>query len=166
LYGQLVKRRKRQKVVFTTTRMVWGARADLTVAYAVHGFSHCIQTAFIEWVNLTLRQSIAPLTRKTWSLPRSDAHLLRHVEWGRAYFTFVARISRCPMDHGQGHGLGTHRPRLDYSGVRQYPIHYLTRDGFCLAPGQTPGHAKQIGFGLSIFFRKIFYTSIPATYQA
>jgi len=88
LYGQLVKRRERKKVVFTTMRMVWGTRADLTVAQAAHGFSHCIQTAFIERVNLTLRQSIAPLTRKTWSLPCSEAHLLRHIEWGRAYYHF------------------------------------------------------------------------------
>jgi IS1 family transposase len=88
LYGQLVKRRERKKVVFTTMRMVWGTRADLTIAQAAHGFSNLIQTAFIERVNLTLRQSIAPLTRKTWSLPRSEAHLLRHLEWGRAYYHF------------------------------------------------------------------------------
>ena len=69
-------------------RMLWGTRADLTVAQATQGYSHCIQTAFIERVNLTLRQSIAPLTRKTWSLPRSEAHLLRHIEWGRAYYHF------------------------------------------------------------------------------
>jgi len=88
LYGQLVKRRERHKVVFTTMRMVWGTRADLTIVHAAHGFSPCIQTAFIERVNLTLRQSIAPLTRKTWSLPRYEAHLLRHIEWGRAYYHF------------------------------------------------------------------------------
>jgi IS1 family transposase/transposase-like protein len=86
LYGQLVKRRERRTVVFTTMRMVWGKRADLKRAQAAHGFSHCIQTAFIERVNLTLRQSIAPLTRKTWSLPRSEAHLLLHIEWGRGYY--------------------------------------------------------------------------------
>ena len=86
LYGQLVKRRERRTVVFTTTRMLWGKRADLTLVQVAHGFSHCIQTALIERVNLTLRQSIAPLTRKTWSLPRSEAHLLLHIEWGRCYY--------------------------------------------------------------------------------
>ncbi|MHB8753330.1 MAG: hypothetical protein ACYDBJ_29615 [Aggregatilineales bacterium] len=89
LYGQLVKRRERRTVVFTTMRMVWGKRADLTLIQAAHGFSHCIQTAFIERVNLTLRQSIAPLTRKTWSLPRSEVHLLLHIEWGRGYYHFI-----------------------------------------------------------------------------
>ena len=69
-------------------RMLWGTRADLTTAQAAHGFSPRIQTSFIERVNLTLRQSIAPLTRKTWSLPRSETHLLLPIEWGRAYYHF------------------------------------------------------------------------------
>ena len=89
LYGQLVKQRERRQVVFTTMRMLWGTRADLAAVQIAHGFSHCIQTALIERVNLTLRQSIAPLTRKTWSLPRSEAHLLLHIEWGRAYYHFI-----------------------------------------------------------------------------
>jgi hypothetical protein len=37
---------------------------------------------------LTLRQMVAPLTRKTWSLPQSPEHLVRHVEWARAYYHF------------------------------------------------------------------------------
>jgi transposase InsO family protein len=65
-------------------RMLWGKRADLTAVQLAHGLSHCIQTSFIERFNLTLRQSIAPLTRKTWSLPQSQ--LLLHVEWGRLYY--------------------------------------------------------------------------------
>ncbi len=86
LYGQLVKRRQRRHVVFTTMRMLCDKRAALTAIQAAYGLSHCIQTAFIERLNLTLRQSIAPLTRKTWSLPQSQAHLLLHVEWGRLYY--------------------------------------------------------------------------------
>jgi len=86
LYGQLVKRRKRHHVVFTTMRMLWGKRADLTARQAAHGLSNCIQSSFIERLNLTLRQSVAPLTRKTWSLAQSQTHLLLHVEWGRLYY--------------------------------------------------------------------------------
>jgi len=89
LYGQLVKRRERRQVVFTTTRMVLGNRADLTAIQMANGFSKCLQTAFIERVNLTLRQSIAPLTCKTWSLPRSEAHLQLHLEWWRGYYHFL-----------------------------------------------------------------------------
>jgi len=89
LYGQLVKRRHKRQVVFTTMRMLWGQRHQLTALLTAHGFSASIQTAFIERLNLTLRQSIALLTRKTWSLPRCHAALLLHVEWWRAYYHFL-----------------------------------------------------------------------------
>jgi len=89
VYGQLVKRRQKRQVVFTTMRMLWGERHTLTAILTAHGFSACIQTAFIERLNLTLRQSIALLTRKTWSLPRREAALLVHVEWWRTYYHFL-----------------------------------------------------------------------------
>jgi IS1 family transposase len=89
LYGQLVKRREHRHVVFTTMRMLWGKRHALTEVLRLHGLSACIQTAFIERVNLTIRQSVALLTRKTWSLPQSDAHLLNHVLWWRHYYHFL-----------------------------------------------------------------------------
>jgi len=89
LYGQLVKRRERRRVVFTTMRMLWGKRHDLNAVLSAHGLSPCIQTTFIERVNLTLRQGIALLTRKTWSLPQSEAHLLSHVLWWRHYYHFL-----------------------------------------------------------------------------
>jgi transposase-like protein/IS1 family transposase len=89
LYGQLVKRRERRHVVFTTMRMLLGKRADLTKVQEAHGLSDCIQTAFVERLNLTLRQMIAPLTRKTWSLAYSPTHLLLHLEWGRFYYHFL-----------------------------------------------------------------------------
>jgi len=45
-------------------------------------------TAYVERVNLTLREHIAPLSRRTWSLA-SDLHALwLHIEWGRAYYHF------------------------------------------------------------------------------
>jgi hypothetical protein len=44
---------------------------------------------FIERVNLTFRQCIAPLARQTWSLV-SEQQLLYHAEWFRLYY-HVAR---------------------------------------------------------------------------
>jgi len=69
--------------------MVWGSRRQLTEVLWAHGLTYRIQTAFIERVNLTFRQSVAPLTRRTWSLPQSEQHLLLHVEWFRFYDHFV-----------------------------------------------------------------------------
>ena len=70
-------------------RMMWGKRRELTRVQKAHGFTHTLQTALIERVNLTLRQSVAPLTRKTWSLCQSEQHLLAHVEWFRLYYHVV-----------------------------------------------------------------------------
>ena len=89
LYGQLVKRRHSQQVKYTIMRMMWGKRCGLTRLQRLHGFTRNIQTAIVERVNLTFRQSIAPLTRKTWSLAQSEQHLLAHVEWFRLYYHLV-----------------------------------------------------------------------------
>jgi IS1 family transposase len=75
-HGQLVKRKERCKVTFTITRMLWGQRSDLYELLEAHGSRRQIQTAFIERVNLTIRQGVAALTRRTWSLPQSATHLL------------------------------------------------------------------------------------------
>ena len=53
------------------------------------GWSGKIQTAFVERLNLTVRQSIAGLTRRTWSIAQSPAELLLHLQWWRAYYHFT-----------------------------------------------------------------------------
>jgi IS1 family transposase/transposase-like protein len=89
VYGQLVKRRnkkKNDKTPFTITRMQWGKRWQLFQVLTEVGFSTTIQTAFVERVNLTIRQGIAALARKTWSLAKSQQSLLLHVHWWRSYY--------------------------------------------------------------------------------
>jgi len=88
-YGQLVKRRVKHQVNWTVRRMCWGERQNLFAILEANGFSPTIQTAFIERVNLTIRQGVSLLTRKTWSLPQTEEQLLLHVEWWRAYYHFV-----------------------------------------------------------------------------
>lgn len=88
-YGQLVKRREKQQVNWTVRRMCCGERGALYRVLEANGFSPNIQTAFIERINLTIRQGISLLTRKTWSLAQSEEQLLVHVEWWRAYYHFV-----------------------------------------------------------------------------
>jgi len=86
IYGQLVKHRERRgQVNFATMRMILGKRWQLAQILLAQGLSTLIQTAFIERVNLTIRQG-APLSRKTWSMAKSSEHLLLHVEWWRSYY--------------------------------------------------------------------------------
>jgi IS1 family transposase/transposase-like protein len=90
-YGQLVKRRNKKRgdgKPFTITRMKCGKRWQLFQTLRELGFRETIQTAFIERVNLTIRQGIAPLSRRTWSLAKSQESLLIHVHWWRSFYHF------------------------------------------------------------------------------
>jgi transposase InsO family protein len=50
--------------------------------------SGIVQTAFVERANLTLRELIAPLSRRTWSIAYDKHHLRLHIQWGLAYYHF------------------------------------------------------------------------------
>jgi IS1 family transposase len=84
-HGQLVKRKARRTLKYAIQRMAWGKRSELFDILVANGFQRVIQTAFIERVNLTFRQCIAPLARRTWSLV-SEQQLLYHTEWFRLYY--------------------------------------------------------------------------------
>ena len=91
-YGQLVKRTEKKKddgTPFTFTRMLCGQRWQLFQTLTGLGFSGTLGTSFIERLNLTLRQGIAALSRKTWSLARSQEALLLHVHWWRSFYHFA-----------------------------------------------------------------------------
>jgi len=91
-YGQLVKQRGKKRndgKPFTFTRMKWGQRWQLFQTLKEQGFRETIQTAFIERINLTIRQGIAPLSRRTWSLAKSQGSLLIHIHWWRGFYHFA-----------------------------------------------------------------------------
>lgn len=46
-------------------------------------------TAFIERVNLTVRQSVAGLARRTWATAQTAPARLLHVAWRRGYYHFI-----------------------------------------------------------------------------
>jgi len=60
-----------------------------------------LNTAFVERVNLTLRQSVAALIRRTWSTVQEAPHLLLHLEWWRAYYHFVRPHQSLRVELGQ-----------------------------------------------------------------
>jgi hypothetical protein len=65
-----------------------GERAVYRAALQAPGFSGKIKTAFVERLNLTLRELIAPLSRRTWSIADDIPTLWRHVGMGRVYTHF------------------------------------------------------------------------------
>jgi IS1 family transposase len=88
-HGMLIKRKHKNRKTITTTRMAYGKRAVLFNKLQQVGLRRLIQTAFIERVNLTFRQSVSSLSRRTWAYAQSEHYLLMHCEWFRAYYHFV-----------------------------------------------------------------------------
>jgi IS1 family transposase len=89
LYGQLTKYYRRRRLVRVERRALLGSLDQLTAALRASGQTGTIQTAFVERLNLTVRQAITALTRRTWGVAQSSAELLLHLEWWRAYYHFT-----------------------------------------------------------------------------
>jgi hypothetical protein len=58
-----------------------GTRETLRAALTELGLSGNLNTAFVERINLTIRQSVAALVRRTWSTAQEAPQLLLHLEW-------------------------------------------------------------------------------------
>jgi IS1 family transposase len=89
LHGQVHKRYRRCRLVRIRYQMACGTRRALQAALRLQGWSGKIQTAFVERVNLTARQSVAALTRRSWATAQTVAGVQRQVAWWRGYYDFV-----------------------------------------------------------------------------
>jgi hypothetical protein len=65
------------------------AGRGLQTALQALGWSGLLQTAFVERLNLTVRQSVAALTRRTWATAQTAAGLSAQLAWWRGYYHFV-----------------------------------------------------------------------------
>ena len=88
LYGQLHKIKSGYTLKYMYTQALCGTRAELRAALQSLDLTGKIMTAYVERVNLTLREHIAPLSRCTWSLAQDEQSLWMHIECGRAYYHF------------------------------------------------------------------------------
>jgi len=89
LYGQIhkVKVGYRLKTLYTVA--LCGTRTQLHDALSALQLSGQIMTAYIERFNLTLREHVAPLARRTLALAQDEHRLWMHLEWFRAYYHFA-----------------------------------------------------------------------------
>jgi IS1 family transposase len=114
LYGQVQKQYRRRRLVRVRRRAVCGRGRRLRTGLRRLGWAGVVQTAFIERLNLTARQSVAALTRRTWATAQTVAGLQRQVAWWRAYYHF-SRPPRSLRRQGRActpamaAGLTTHR---------------------------------------------------------
>jgi len=89
LYGQVIKRYQRRRVVSVEYVMQWGVLTDLKGRLKALGLSGRLNTAFVERVNLTIRQSVSLLIRRTWGTAQTAGGLKLHLAWWQGYYHFV-----------------------------------------------------------------------------
>jgi IS1 family transposase len=101
VYAQLVKQKKQGKLLTLSTRVVLGAERLTQLRLT-------ISTALVERVNLTLRQALAPLARKTSSFCKDRERMRQRVVFFQAFYN-VARPHmslrrQLPMRERNRHG--------------------------------------------------------------
>jgi IS1 family transposase/transposase-like protein len=106
VYAQLVKQKKQGKLLTLSTRVVLGAERLTQLGLT-------ISTALVERVNLTLRQALAPLARKTSSFCKDRERMRQRVVFFQAFYN-VARPHmslRRQLPMRERHRHGAIRPR-------------------------------------------------------
>lgn len=89
LYAQLKKIQRHRRLVRVERRMLCGELEHLKDGLKTLGLSGKINTAFIERLNLTLRQGVSFLTRRTWGTAQYTPELNVSLDWWRGYYHFV-----------------------------------------------------------------------------
>jgi transposase-like protein len=114
IYGQVKKAYRRRKMVGVTYVMRCGTRLALKTRLQALGLSGKLNTAFVERINLTLRQSVAALMRQTWSTAQQAPHLLLHLDWWRGYYHFARPHASLRVALEQPIDRGGNRQRQRY----------------------------------------------------
>lgn len=117
LYGQVQNCYRQRRLVRVRYRVLCGTRRRLRQALQTLGLSGRLTTAFVERVNLTVRQGVAALTRRTWATAQTVPGLLSQITWWRGYYHFVRphhslRVALArPRDRGGGRQPQRYRAR-------------------------------------------------------
>ena len=104
LYGRVIKTRRNDRIVKVERRAVLGDRWRLEQALYDSEDSVKLNTSFVERLNLTIRQGLAYLGRRTISHARWKKQLEDHLELLRCYYNFV-------RSHRNLDGKSERRPR-------------------------------------------------------
>jgi IS1 family transposase len=88
LYAQVVKQRLKGRVVKVSHRVVYGTLDAVMAALKQSGVGQGINTAFIERLNLSIRQHVPALARKVTSVAKTDTGLNQQLALGQAYYNF------------------------------------------------------------------------------
>src|SRR5215471_6215254 len=87
LYAQVVKSYRRRRIVGVTHRVVFGSRLAIEQMLARWGWT--INTAFVERLNLDIRQRVAAIGRRVNTLCQGEAGLRDQLTLFQVYHNFV-----------------------------------------------------------------------------
>jgi len=89
LYAQVVKRRKKGRIVSITSRVVFGTEKAVAAKLKLSPVSRVINTSFVERNNLTMRHHNRRLVRKTIAFSKKQERLKQQLYLSFAYYHFV-----------------------------------------------------------------------------
>lgn len=89
VYSQVIKHQRRRKTVKVERRVLVGEASAYAERLRQAGLSGRINTSFVERLNLTIRQYVSKLTRRTWGPAKHTPELMEHLEWWRMDYHFV-----------------------------------------------------------------------------
>jgi len=87
-YAQLVKKREKGRVVSVSHRIIYGSLEAVEAVLKDCGVGRVINTAFIERLNLTIRQHVAALGRKVIHLTKTETGLENQLMLSQGYYNF------------------------------------------------------------------------------
>jgi hypothetical protein len=113
IYGQVKKLQRRRRLVKVERVMLCGSFEVLANRLKAAGLSGRLNTAFVERLNLTLRQGVALLTRRTWGAAQQASELALHIQWWRVYYHFARyhealQVERVASQPCQGKRVARH----------------------------------------------------------
>ena len=108
LYAQVIKTVRRRRLVRVRHRVVFGTLEAINDVLAPHGWH--INTAFVERLNLTIRQHVAAIGRRVSTLCKGEDGLLQQLAVFHCYYNFClphASVRRPVPQPEPPHGSGS-----------------------------------------------------------
>ena len=92
LYAQVIKTRRNNRIIKVERREIIGTETQFEEALHESEDSNTLNTSFIERLNLTIRQAISYLTRRTTCHARRQEQLENQLEIVRCYYNFLRPV--------------------------------------------------------------------------
>jgi hypothetical protein len=108
LYAQVVKTVRRRRLVDVQHRIVFGTLSAVQQVLAAHGWQ--INTAFIERLNLTIRQHVAAVGRRVSTLCKGEDGVRQQLVLSHVYYNFClphASVHHPLLQAEPTHGTGS-----------------------------------------------------------